>query len=103
LYHVIGVDVPTAESYWKIAKVNAGLVPFASPDHEFAALVHDAVQKTGNMKATASETAYELADVIVVDVGLDVRERYVADPKEIHLLMDSFQAALRAVGRRWCW
>jgi len=100
IYYVIGVDLPTAASYWKVAKLKDGLVPFASPDGEFADLVHDAVKRTGNLRATASEGAYELADVIIVDVGLDVRERCVTDPSEIHLLMDSFRAALRVVGQR---
>src|SRR5205809_2067572 len=27
-HYVIGVDLPTAESYWKVAKLNSGLFPF---------------------------------------------------------------------------
>ena len=34
-YFVIGVDLPTPGGYWKVAKLNDGLVPFASPDPEF--------------------------------------------------------------------
>ena len=99
LYHVVGVDLPTVGAYWKIAKLNKGLVPFPSPDPNFTSLVHDAVKRTGNLQVTYSEAAYGRADVIIMDVGLDVRERYVTNPRKIHLNMEAFRAALRVVGR----
>jgi nucleotide sugar dehydrogenase len=99
-YFVIGVDLPTPGGFWKIAKLNEGRVPFASPDAEFDRLVREAVCDTGNLRATACEEAYALADTIVIDVQLDVIDRAVQDHLEIDISMRSLEAAARAVARR---
>ncbi len=98
-YFVVGVDLATAGAYWKIAKLNEGKVPIASPDAEFDRLVHEAVNVTGNLCATGSQEAYGLAEVIVVDVHLDVIDRAVRAPDDIQINLAGFEAAIRAVGR----
>lgn len=99
LYYVIGVDLPSPNSYWKIARLNAGLAPVVSPDPQLPALIHNAVHQTHNLCAVASERAFALADVIVVDVNLDVCNRGELNPANIQIDLDGFKAALRAVGR----
>ena len=100
LYFVIGVDLPAPGGYWKIAKLNQGLVPFASPDAEFDRLVREAVCDAKNLCATASERAYELAETIVIDVQLDVIDRAVREASAIEINLGSLEAAARAVARR---
>jgi len=99
LYFVIGVDLPTPAAYWKIAKLNAGCAPIASPDAEFDRLVSEAVGQTQNLCATASEEAYALADFIMVDVHLDVVDRAVESAAEIQVNLAGLESAIRAVGR----
>lgn len=99
LYFVIGVDLPTPGGQAKIDKVNAGLVPFASPDAEFDHLVREAVHKTENLCATAREEAYALAEVVVMDVQLDVIDRTARDSTEIEINLRSLEMAARAVAR----
>src|SRR5205085_2507801 len=63
LHYVIGVDLPTEGSYWKVAKLNAGVTPMTSPDHSLDELVDRAVNVAENLRATTCEDAYALADV----------------------------------------
>jgi nucleotide sugar dehydrogenase len=98
-YFVIGVDLPTPHGYWKVAKVNAGLTPIVSPDRSLDGLTGRAVREAGNLCATASPNAYALADVIVIDIPLDVHNRVETDPARISVGLNSFDAGLRAVGR----
>lgn len=99
-YFVIGVDLATHGSYWKIARLNEGRAPIASPDAEFDHLVAEGVLASKNLCATSSERAYELADVIVVDVQLDVVDRAVESAADIQLRLSGLEAAIRVIGRR---
>jgi UDP-N-acetyl-D-glucosamine dehydrogenase len=97
-YLVIGVDLPSPASYWKIAKLRTGRTPVDSADAELARLTRSAVER-GNLRATCAEAAYGLADVIVVDVHLDVVNRTVDGPEEIVVRTDGLSEAMRSVGR----
>ena len=99
-YFVIGVDVPTPGGYWKIAKLNAGTAPISSPDAELDRLTHAGVCLQGNLAATSSEEAYSLADVIIVDLPLDVEDRFVNNTKEVDIRLAPFKQALHVIGRR---
>jgi nucleotide sugar dehydrogenase len=99
LYFVIGVDLPSASAYWKIARLNEGVAPIASPDPEFDRLVAEGVREKGNLCATASEKAYALAEVIIVDVHLDVIDRAVESAGDIQINLPGLEGAVRAVGR----
>jgi UDP-N-acetyl-D-glucosamine dehydrogenase len=98
LYFVIGVDLATPESYWKVEKVNAGLPPIVSSDPELARLTHAAVHESRNLHATTCDEAYSLADVVVVDIQLDAAGH---DPRSgIRVDLEPFTEAIRTIGRR---
>ena len=97
LYFVIGVDLPIPSAYWKVGHLNKGLIPITSPDPELPTLTEKAVLGTKNLQATVSQQAYSLADVIVVDIHLDVKNRLSATKVDVDL--DSFGAGIRAIGR----
>ena len=98
-YFVIGVDLPSPGGYWKIAKINAGCAPVASPDPEFDRLIQEAVKGTGNLCATAGEEVYALAETIVIDVQLDVIDRTASVGADIEIDLRSLDAAVRTVAR----
>lgn len=98
-WFVIGVDQPTASGWWKVARMNQGRAPVTSPDSEFERLVQQGVHVTRNLCATAAEEAYALADVIVVDVHLDVIDRHVQNGAAVELNLSAFESAVRTVGR----
>jgi nucleotide sugar dehydrogenase len=99
LHYVVGVDLATPPSYWKIGKINEGQPPFRSPDAMLPPLFREAVHERKNLRATTCEAAYSLADVIIVDVHLDVEDRAVEDVEEIRVDIAGFEAAMHTVGR----
>lgn len=100
MYFVVGTDLATPQSYWKVARINAGEVPIPSPDEELTALIADGVMKTRNLAATTSEESYALADVIVVDLPLDVEDRFTETLQEIDVRLRPFEYALTSIANR---
>lgn len=99
LHYVVGIDLPTQESYWKVGKINEGEVPFRSPDVNLSATLREAVLERANLRATTCEEAYSLADVIVVDIDLGVEDRIPETADGIRVALAGFEAALRTIGR----
>jgi nucleotide sugar dehydrogenase len=96
LYNVLGVDLPTEEHYWKIARVQHGLPPVVSSDASLEAAYRQACTQ-GNLTATYSPTAYALADVVVVDIHLDIAKQEYGNPEKYAFSFESYTAALRTV------
>ena len=95
-HFAIGVDLPRPETYWKVATVAAGGTPVVAPDPALAEAIAAGVAR-GNLTASASESAYGLADVIVVDVDLGVRDLAAGADAAVDLA--PYEAAIRAVGQ----
>ncbi len=72
-YAVIGVDLATSESYWKIGSLNDGVFPLIAEDKQINVFFNKAKEKN-NFFATFDEYAYEKADVVIVDINLDVQK-----------------------------
>ena len=70
-YAVVGVDRATEDSYWKIAEINAGICPIASSDPLVSEFFENTKLKQ-NFYATYDSMAFSFADVIIVDINLDV-------------------------------
>jgi UDP-N-acetyl-D-glucosamine dehydrogenase len=98
-YFVIGVDLPAPMAYWKVGMLLEGRAPVVSEDPAIQTYVDRAVRERGNLTAIADERAYGLADVVVVDVQLDVAGRVFETAAAVDLDMEPFKAAIRAVGR----
>ncbi len=73
-YHnVIGIDLANEAGLEKIDMVNKGHLPIVSNDPELKA-AFDRVIEQGNLKATSDPDVYQSADIVVVDIHLDVIE-----------------------------
>lgn len=70
-YAVIGVDLATPSSYWRIAALNEGIFPVVAEDPKINSLFVASRQR-GNLFATHETYAYSVAEIIIVDVNLDV-------------------------------
>lgn len=70
-YAVIGVDRASEDSYWKIAEINAGICPIVSSDPLVSEFFEKA-RRQRNFYATHDTNAFSFADVIIVDINLDV-------------------------------
>ena len=70
-YAVIGVDLANSNNYWKIASINEGVFPIVASDPKIEEF-YEKTQSKGNLLATFDSYAYAVADVIIVDINLDV-------------------------------
>ena len=70
-YAVIGVDLANSNNYWKIASINEGIFPIVASDPKIEEF-YEKTQSKGNLLATFDSYAYAVADVIIVDINLDV-------------------------------
>ena len=95
LYHVTGVDQDTSQGRERVAMVGRGEFPFRTTDKSLSeALVQ--CHRRGNLVTTTDESAYASADVVVIDIPLDIPFQ---DDKP-QLEMAEFEQAFRAVAKR---
>lgn len=99
-YAVIGTDLATPESYWKIRAFNDGVLPLKSSDPKVAEYFERAQEK-GNLYATFDDYAYSHADVVIVDINLDVSKSTNAKAEilDFDVDMEPFSNAIRAVAK----
>ncbi len=98
-FFVVGVDLPTRESYWKVAMLAAGRAPVLSEDPDVEGYCRRGVLESRNLTAVADDRAYALADVVIVDVQLDAAARVFDSADEVALRMEPFREAIRTIGR----
>lgn len=72
-YAVIGIDLPTPFSYWKIQSINEGMFPVIADDPKIGLFYKQAREKK-NLYATCDAYAYSKADIVIVDINLDVKK-----------------------------
>jgi UDP-N-acetyl-D-glucosamine dehydrogenase len=98
-YAVIGVDLATPASWWRVQSLRDGVFPLAASDPKIEQLHHCSLAK-GNLYATADPYAYTKADVIIVDVNLDVQKYSGLEGElrgyDVDIL--SFRRAIEAIG-----
>jgi len=97
-YAVIGVDLPTPESYWKIRSFNEGVLPLKSSDSKVTEYFERA-RKKGNHYTTFDTYAYAHADIVIVDVNLDVQKQSSPEGElsEFDVDMAPFSGAIEAI------
>jgi len=98
-YAVIGVDVATPESYWKVGRINAGLLPVVSLDEDMDRVFRENFRR-GHILATTDPHAYAVADVIVVDINLDAQKKGFGRARERSVDLTAFKAAMRTMADR---
>jgi UDP-N-acetyl-D-glucosamine dehydrogenase len=92
-FTVVGVDRDDPAGRARIDAVNAGRFPFETTDPDLTRELA-AARARGNLVACADPAAYGLAEVVVVDVPLDIDWR-AETPR---LRLEGFQAAIATVG-----
>jgi len=71
LYDVVGVDLPNKAGLKKINDINSGKFPISCND-EMLKKAYKEVISSGNFKASVNSEEYKDADVVIVDINLDV-------------------------------
>ena len=93
LFDVIGVDLPNETGMQKIDAINTGKFPFQTSDKYLLASINKAHQQ-GNLSATTDPSVYSDADVVVVDVNLDIS--YLDDQPLLEL--KDFKNSIQVLG-----
>lgn len=98
-YAVIGIDLPSPASYWKIRSINEGVFPVIASDPKIELYYQEALRKK-NYYATYDAYAYSKADVVVVDINLDVQKRSAKnrDLEGYEVDLTPFKKAIEAIG-----
>ena len=98
-YAVIGVDLARKDTFWKIKSINEGVFPVIASDPKIEIFYQNAMKK-GNLYATYDSYAYSLADVIIVDINLDVQKKsdFYKDLEGYDVDLTGFKRAMKAIG-----
>jgi len=98
-YAVIGVDLASKSTYWKIKSINDGEFPLIADDPKIGEFFKNSKTK-GNLLATYDPLAYKFADVIIVDINLDVQKKSNenGELKDFDVNLDGFKAAVKSIG-----
>lgn len=94
LYNVIGIDIPNEAGQQKAESINAGVFPFENNDLKLQQAEKDIFQE-GNLWATTDADYFEYADVVVVDINLDIK---YTDNQEPILDLIPFESAIHTLG-----
>jgi len=98
-YAVIGVDLASENTFWKIASINEGIFPVIASDPKINEFF-DRTKLKGNLLATYDNYAYSVADIIIVDINLDVAKNSDFSKNLIDYDVDlsPFKKGLAAIG-----
>ncbi len=100
-YAFIGVDLLSADSYWKIKALNEGAFPIKVEDPLIEAFYLKSREKK-NFLVTFDPIAYSFADVIIVDISLDVdkKQNDQNDLLDYAVDMTGFKSAMDSIGEK---
>ncbi len=98
-YAVIGVDLANESTYWKIRSINDGVFPLIADDPKITQFFDNTKEK-GNFFATYDSAAYKFADVIIVDINLDVQKESneAGGLKDFDVNLNGFKFAIKSIG-----
>ena len=99
-YAVIGVDLATPESQRKIDLLNSGTFPLDAEDPKINEYFLSCRQNK-NFYATNDINSYSFADIVIVDVNLDV-DKVANNDRSLEsydVNLSSFESAIRVIGQ----
>jgi nucleotide sugar dehydrogenase len=96
VYNVIGTDLADDKNYWKIGRINEGKPPVVTTDEKIHTAIKEASENNVAL-ATYSNYSYSLADVIIVDIQLDVRKLGRGEVRNYEFSYQDFRGALMVV------
>jgi UDP-N-acetyl-D-glucosamine dehydrogenase len=98
-YAVIGIDLPTPFSYWKIRSINEGEFPVTADDPKIE-LFYKRAREKNNLYATCDAYAYSKADIVIVDINLDVKKQSSNNGhlEDYSVDLNPFKKAIESIG-----
>ena len=97
---VIGCDLPSPRSYWKIEKMNRGLSAVKAEDPEVDVIIDRCVNKSKTLVATYNNDCLKLADCVVVDVQCDFVKKELGNMRSGETDMAALEDTMRTIGEK---
>jgi UDP-N-acetyl-D-glucosamine dehydrogenase len=99
IYYVHGHQRASKRSFWKVPVINTGIPPVSSSDKEVPELFERCVNQKQNFRATWHDIAYEVADVVVVDIQLDATKPAFGEAEKGYCDITHFRDGMRTLGQ----
>ncbi|MBN1326536.1 MAG: nucleotide sugar dehydrogenase [Candidatus Cloacimonetes bacterium] len=99
LYFVHGQQRPSLRSFWKVPVINEGRPPVNSSDAEVPEIFHRCIKMKKSLRATWHNYAYEVADVVVVDIQLDATKPAFGEADKGYCDLSAFRDGIRTLGK----
>jgi nucleotide sugar dehydrogenase len=96
---VIGMQRPSARSFWKIPLLNRGISPVKAEDPEVDPMIARCVNDKKTLIATYTYDVLKLADVIVVDVQCDYLKEELGNVRSGQTDMAALEASLHVIAQ----
>jgi nucleotide sugar dehydrogenase len=94
---VIGMQRPSARSFWKIPLLNRGVSPVKAEDPEVDPMIARCVLEKKTLMATYTYDVLKLADVVVVDVQCDYVKEELGNVRAGQTDMAALEASLAVI------
>ncbi len=94
---VIGMQRPSARSFWKIPLLNRGVSPVKAEDPEVDPMIDRCVNKKKTLIATYTYDVLKLADIVVVDVQCDYLKEDLGNVRSGETDMAALEASLHVI------
>jgi len=99
LYFVHGQQRASLRSFWKVPVINTGVPPVSSSDAEVPEIFNRTVVEKKTLRATWLNYAYEVADIVVVDIQLDATKPAFGDAAQGYCDMSAFRDGMKTLGK----
>ncbi len=99
LYFVHGQQRASARSYWKVPVINSGEPPVKSSDKEVPEIFKSTVSDKKTFRATWLNYAFEVADIVVVDIQLDATKPAFGEAERGYCDLSAFRDGMRNLGK----
>ncbi|HOB83445.1 MAG TPA: nucleotide sugar dehydrogenase [Bacteroidales bacterium] len=97
---VIGMQRPSARSFWKIPLLNRGVSPVKAEDPEVDPMIARCVKEKKTLIATYTYDVLKLADVVVVDVQCDYLKNELGNVRNGQTDMAALESSLHEIAER---
>ena len=99
LYFVHGQQRASVRSYWKVPVINSGIPPVKSSDDEVPKIFQSTVADKQSFRATWHNYAFEVADIVVVDIQLDAIKPAFGEAERGSCDLSAFRDGMRTLGK----
>lgn len=97
---VIGMQRPSARSFWKIPLLNRGIAPVKAEDPEVDPMIRRCVLEKKSLVATYTYDVLKLVDAVVVDVQCDYLKNSLGNVHDGRTAMEALEKSLERIAEQ---